>query len=840
MKKLIGLAFVLLLATASMAQRIANTLDYDKILKWISGSTNQTVLAGTEIEDIVYNCPQEMQIFSIDTVLVDGLKLGYNKDNQTCVIYGEVAADTKGGTYTQTLTLNVKGPDGEKIPYTATSKITVQELPMGVKVTSGSHKQTLLPGESIETIVYKYHNVEKIEFLDPNVTFPEGISFNCDKANGLYTSCTVSGTIKDLTPRKYDIGLLLTSPVMNEEYFQGESHIYFDVIADLVELKSSSADRTVTAGDEIEPIIFYSHVKVVDGSIENVPAGLQLMYNPKDSTITLNGTIDDQLRDSIYNYKLIIELEDRKVIETGTIIVNHKKAKTTLEIVENGEQDVLGGDSIKPIILKYNYMLNPAATKTLGSYSVMANAEKRIITIKGKVPNVHKDTTLIITVTAEGYENNASVDVKINVKHKQATTSITTLTNNSEQTINAGESISPITFQYTNADSLWTIGTLPGKFKLEVVSKEDRTFNLVGTIDPNADAGKYELGIVVRGTDNNDTAYVYIHVNQEFRPIVFELIEGSLEQTVTAGNPITPMVFRYANIKKLGITGLPNGINYKKDSEAHEFTIYGSIAPDAISFPYEFTIDITGVDEDSTITGKITVEKPASSSSSVIASSSSVKASSSSAKPVESSSSSVIASSSTNVNSSSSSKQVEVSSSSVKQPSSSSKPVEASSSSTTTSSSTTASSSSVNNSSSSSATPASSSAEVSSSSTKQSSSSKPAEVSSSSKKESSSSKGKEPSEKSSSSNKAKSSSSEEDTFVIAKIINPMTISLEGRMLHISGAKWVNIDVFDMQGRSVASFKQVKSSASLESLLQGCYIVRVQSGSNSLTRRIAIK
>jgi sulfate adenylyltransferase subunit 1 (EFTu-like GTPase family) len=60
------------------------------------------------------------------------------------------------------------------------------------------------------------------------------------------------------------------------------------------------------------------------------------------------------------------------------------------------------------------------------------------------------------------------------------------------------------------------------------------------------------------------------------------------------------------------------------------------------------------------------------------------------------------------------------------------------------------------------------------------------------------------------------------------------------MLQIEGVDNVQVDVFDMQGRPVASFRQVKGAVNLGMLRQGNYIVRVRSGSNSLIRRISIK
>lgn len=81
---------------------------------------------------------------------------------------------------------------------------------------------------------------------------------------------------------------------------------------------------------------------------------------------------------------------------------------------------------------------------------------------------------------------------------------------------------------------------------------------------------------------------------------------------------------------------------------------------------------------------------------------------------------------------------------------------------------------------------------------------------------------------------------EQTTFAAASVTSPVLLAVENRTLHVSGAEMVRLDVFDMQGRPVANFKQVKGSVSLDMLRQGNYIVRVSAGSNSLTRRISIK
>ena len=88
--------------------------------------------------------------------------------------------------------------------------------------------------------------------------------------------------------------------------------------------------------------------------------------------------------------------------------------------------------------------------------------------------------------------------------------------------------------------------------------------------------------------------------------------------------------------------------------------------------------------------------------------------------------------------------------------------------------------------------------------------------------------------------KVKLTVTEAETFAAAPVASPILLTVENRKLHLSGIDAVNLDVFDMQGRSVAMFKQVKGSVSLETLRQGSYVVRVRAGSNSLIRRIVLK
>jgi endo-1,4-beta-xylanase len=64
--------------------------------------------------------------------------------------------------------------------------------------------------------------------------------------------------------------------------------------------------------------------------------------------------------------------------------------------------------------------------------------------------------------------------------------------------------------------------------------------------------------------------------------------------------------------------------------------------------------------------------------------------------------------------------------------------------------------------------------------------------------------------------------------------------VSGHTLFIAGTQSAKVDVFDLQGRPVFRGKCEKGSVELSGFSEGLYVVRVRSGSASLTKRIAIK
>ena len=74
----------------------------------------------------------------------------------------------------------------------------------------------------------------------------------------------------------------------------------------------------------------------------------------------------------------------------------------------------------------------------------------------------------------------------------------------------------------------------------------------------------------------------------------------------------------------------------------------------------------------------------------------------------------------------------------------------------------------------------------------------------------------------------------------ADLDGSLSMHVSGHTLFIAGTQSAKVDVFDLQGRPVFRGKCEKGSVELSGFSEGLYVVRVRSGSASLTKRIAIK
>ena len=268
-----------------------------------------------------------------------------------------------------------------------------------------------------------------------------------------------------------------------------------------------------------------------------------------------------------------------------------------------------------------------------------------------------------IRIIAIGENNNDTAFANVDVIHKSVETKVYVIENET-QSLTAGDSIKPIVFKVEHGSNP-ELTNFPGGY---VLKKDGNTGTITGLVEENA-KGPYEVVLTVTGADNNASAKATINVAAGV--MSFDVIEGSDNQTVVAGQKIVPIVYQYNHVKDIH-GKLPANLKMEPDKEKKQVKISGIVDSKSGAHEYAYSFDLTDYyGETKTVTGKINVVRELSSSS-VAASSSSEATSSSSAKSssssAKSSSSNVILSSSEG---SSNSSVVQSSSSSAKQSSSS-------------------------------------------------------------------------------------------------------------------------------------------------------------------------
>ena len=797
MKKIISLAFVLFFAT------MASAIDPRAQFTLISGNANQTVKAGEFIDPMVF---KGRYVESITPTILNGLELHCPDhiimvgSEYECTLSGRVTSAALSGKYDMVFDyFDEKGDSA-----TLLVPITVVGMESDLELLSGTPNQTLNAGESIEPIVYRYRNAKQV-FVDGA---PAGVSISIDESSYTFT---ISGTTRVSSSNRtfeYTIKVLIEDPetsALDTVYAKGKfvlnktpGLVSFEII--------ENETQSVKPGDDIKPIVIKYANGIVGFDVRAVGVPVEsfdFKQDPDNRTITVTNKVPENYLDGSIKLKVLGMKSDGTVDTVVAVIhVTGNIDYPKMLILENAEQTVAPGDSIKPIVLRYlNITEAPQAPNVVSGFNAKLNQKDQTITITGMIPKYTRDTTFQMLFIAIGENGSDTARVTLNIVHKPVKTTVTLV---SEDTVyvTAGDSIEPLVFQHENAMSV-SVTNRPkySSFSIETDTITNQSF-VSATIGEAAAIGKYPVMFIAKGLDNDDTAHVTLVV---MKKPVLTLISGKLEQTVTLGDSIEPLVFKYENLTGARAEDIPKGVTMVPDQDAKTLTVYGKAEATNFYGDYVFTVDAKCYNLHTTVEGKITIVAPQSSSSSV-ASSSSVPSSSSVASSSSVPSSSSVASSSSVPSSSS-----VASSSSV--PSSSSV---ASSSSVPSSSSVTSSSS----------VKSSSSSAVSSSSMKPASSS----VKSSSSAASSSSK-----------NVKVSSSSDKPTNVAAApAATPFEVTLEGRMLRIGGTEWVSVEVFDMQGRPVANLKQVKSAVSLESLRQGSYIVRIRSRTNSQVRQVLLK
>ena len=661
--------------------------------------------------------------------------------------------------------------------YPASQKITQT-------VVKGKLEQTVFAGDEIDPIRIVYENTGLADNESPKYSatnFSENFGLT-EMWNGHV--CEISGQMRgDIVAGTYTAYIVVKD---NEGKFAKTEFKFIvnekPIPSISLEWKEGSGpvDQKVNAGNSITPIIF-DYAGITSYSVSGLPDGLMHRIDEKNQRIMIVGSVSSEALSGDHEYTVTVTNDQGdKVSKSGTITVNESKAVTSIRVVENETQKVAAGNTIKPVVFEFknvrvsggNFPFRDEGSLK-GQFKYVPEDNK--LTVSGTVAENLEEGYYTIKIIVEGENNNDTAVAGVEVTHKPVVTKVSVL-ENATQSVSVGDSIKPIVFVMEHGSGAELTG-FPGGYQLQ--TKGD-TVTVIGVIEESA-KGLYNVQLSVTGVDNNASAKAKIDVAAGV--MTFELVEGSDNQSVVAGQEIVPIVYQYNHVKNIEGKGIPANLKVEQDKEKKQVKISGAVDSKSATHEYTYTFNLTDYyDNTMTVTGKVNVVAKGQSSSSV-ASSSSAK-SSSSEEPKQSSSSEVI------------------------------KPE------------------------------TSSSAESSSSEEPKPETSSSAESSSSTMEEPESSSSETIPESSSSEESPETSSSEHTTAVVAAKANfkfgyannELTVVLQAPSM-------VRVQVFDLMGHVVETFAEsatTSQSFSLAHLKKGNYVVRVESNHYARTAKVLVK
>ena len=536
--------------------------------------------------------------------------------------------------------------------YEASEKITQQVL-------SGELSQTVYAGDEIKPIKILYENTglgEDAVPEDSSTNFLENFGLSKRWTKG--PACEIAGEMRDDIPAGTYTAFIV---VKDADGKFAKTEFEFTVLEkeETLSLKwnksSGDVNQEVTAGKSITPIVF-DYEGITSYSVSGLPSGLVKNIDEKKHKIMIVGSVNSDVMSGDYEYKVTVKNDqgDEKSL-SGTIVVESGKARTSIKLVsEKARQEVLAGNEIEPVVFEF---ANVHVDESLSSFkfegslkgSFAYSVEENKLTCSGTVDENLKGGLYTIRIIAIGENNNDTAFANVDVIHKSVETKVYVIENET-QSLTAGDSIKPIVFKVEHGSNC-ELTNFPGGYGLK---KDGNTVTITGLVEENA-KGPYEVVLTVTGADNNASAKATINVAAGV--MSFDVIEGSDNQTVVAGQEIVPIVYQYDHMLSAKGSGIPQNLKVEQDKEKKQVKISGTVDPKSATHEYGYSFELTDYyGETKTVTGKINVVRELSSSS-VAASSSSEATSSSSAK---SSSSSAKSSSSEKAESSSSEKTTKI------------------------------------------------------------------------------------------------------------------------------------------------------------------------------------
>ena len=184
------------------------------------------------------------------------------------------------------------------------------------------------------------------------------------------------------------------------------------------------------------------------------------------------------------------------------------------------------------------------------------------------------------------------------------------------QTVYAGDEIKPITILYENtglAENVVPEYSSTNFLENFGLSKRwvGSRCEIAGEMRDDIPAGTYTASIVVKDADGKfaKTEFEFtVLEKEETLSLKWNESSGDVNQEVTAGKAITPIVFDYEGITSYSASGLPSGLTKTPDSKKQKIMIAGSVNSDVMSGDYEYKVTVWNEKNDEkSVSGTIAV-----------------------------------------------------------------------------------------------------------------------------------------------------------------------------------------------------------------------------------------
>ena len=185
------------------------------------------------------------------------------------------------------------------------------------------------------------------------------------------------------------------------------------------------------------------------------------------------------------------------------------------------------------------------------------------------------------------------------------------------QTVYAGDDIEPVKILYENTgldeNSVpeYSSTNFLENFGLSKRWTMGPVCEIAGEMRSDIAAGTYKAYILVQDDEGKfaKTEFEFTVLEKEKTlSLKWNESSGDVNQEVTAGESITPIVFDYEGMTSYSVSGLPSGLTKTLDSKKQKIMIVGSVNSDVMSGDYEYKVTVWNEkDDEKSVSGTIAV-----------------------------------------------------------------------------------------------------------------------------------------------------------------------------------------------------------------------------------------